>query len=309
MKILYFTDPHNSDTPPLMRTSTYCEDILEKQEQLIEPAKKCDLVICGGDVLHQKKTEKISYYLFNRLAEIYREFPRLLIVPGNHDFDKRIEELKYNPLGALCKLPKVRVMHDWIGHFEGVNLWCFGGGEFFSLGSLEEFVEKNVAPHAGVDIGVFHAAVAEKKKNYKFLTLPPEMLDSYFELLLLGHLHDYQANHGKIVAPGALSRGVLKIDQALERKVCYAIVEVVGAEVKAMLYELDVKPVDEIFKMEEKKDTVRQQEAIDDFVGFIEKLTIPKGMSKEELRIFIEKQDVPERVKQEAVIILGELND
>ena len=46
MKILYFTDPHNSDTPPLMRTSTYCEDILEKQEQLVEPAKKCDLVIC-----------------------------------------------------------------------------------------------------------------------------------------------------------------------------------------------------------------------------------------------------------------------
>lgn len=309
MKILYFTDPHNSDTPPLMRTSTYCEDILKKQEQLIEPAKKCDLVICGGDVFHQKKTEKISYYLFNRLAEIYREFPRLLIVPGNHDFDKRIEELKYNPLGALCKLPKVRVMHDWIGHFEGVNLWCYGGGEFFSLDSLKAFVEKNEAPKDGIDIGVFHASVAEKE--YKFPVMRPGLLDSYhlFSLFLLGHLHDYQVQHGKLLAPGALSRGVLKIDQSLERKVCYAVIDIEGVSIKTMLYSLRVKPVDEIFKMEEKKDTVRQQEAIDDFVGFIEKLTIPKGMSKEELRIFIEKQDVPGRVKQEAIIILGELND
>jgi len=289
--------------------STYCEDILKKQEQLIKPAKECDLVVCGGDVFHQKKPEKISYYLFNRLAEIYREFPRLLIVPGNHDFDKRIEELKYNPLGALCKLPTVRVMHDWIGHFKGVNLWCYGGGDFFSLDSLDAFVAKNVAPHDGVDVGVFHASVAEKKKKYKFLTMPPEMLDSYFELLLLGHLHDYQVNHGKLVAPGALSRGVLNIDQSLERKVCYAIVEVVGTEVKAMLYELKVKSPDEIFKMEKKGEAVKQEKAIQSFVDYIETLTIPKGMSKEELKIFIEKQNVSGRIKKEAIKILEEMDD
>ncbi|MCK4497505.1 MAG: metallophosphoesterase family protein, partial [Candidatus Aenigmarchaeota archaeon] len=212
MKILFFTDAHNSDTSPLMRTASYCEDILKKQEQLVEPAKRCDLVICGGDVFHQKKTHKVSYYLVNRIMEIYREFPRLYIVPGNHDIDT-VMDWSDRPLGTLGKLPNIHVFHEEIVHFGGCNLWCFGGGEFFSLDSLKLFVEKNEPAHVGTNIAVLHAAVAEKVGRYKFPIISPTVLDSHnvFDLFLLGHLHDYQVQHAKMVAPGALSRGVLNI--------------------------------------------------------------------------------------------------
>lgn len=304
MKILYFTDPHNSDTAPLMRVESYCEDILKKQEQLIEPAKKCDLVICGGDVYHQKKVHRISHALVNKIMEIYREFPRLYIVPGNHDIDT-VVDWSDRPLGTLEKLPRTRVIHEEIVHFGGINLWCYGGGEFFSLDSLKVFVEENAPVHHGLNVAVFHAAVAEKK--YQFPMMSPKLLDSYFDLFLLGHLHDYQVQHGKLVAPGALSRGVLNIDQSLERKVCYAIIEIVGESIKTMLHSFRVKSPDEIFKMEEKKDSVHQQKAIESFVNYIENLKIPKGMSKEQLLVFIDKQDVSELVKREAKRILESL--
>jgi DNA repair exonuclease SbcCD nuclease subunit len=289
-----------------MRTESYCEDILKKQEQLIAPAKECDLVICGGDVYHQKKAHKISHALVNKLMEIYREFPRLYIVPGNHDIDT-VMDWGDRPLGTLEKLPKVLVLHEGIVHFGGANFWCYGGGEFFDLDSLKDFVVKNKAPHVGTEIGVFHAAIAEKE--YKFPTIHPGWLEPNFDLFLLGHLHDYQAQHGKIVAPGALSRGVLNIDQSLERKVCYAVIEIVGESIKTMLHSLRVKSVDEIFKMEEKKDNVHQQKAIESFVSYIEKLKIPKGMSREQLLVFIDKQDVSEPVKREAKRILEGLDD
>ena len=252
-------------------------------------------------MFHQKKAHRVSYYLVNRIMEIYREFPELYIVPGNHDIDTGMD-WSARPLGTLGKLPNVLLLHERIVHFRGCNFWCYGGGEFFDLGALKAFVEEYKAPHIGTNVAVFHAAIAEKE--YKFPTMSPKLLDSYFDLFLLGHLHDYQTQLGKLVAPGALSRGVLNIDQSLERKVCYAIIEIVGLEIKTMLHSLRVKPPDEVFKMEEKKDTIHQQKAIESFVNYIEKLKIPKGMSKEQLLVFIDKQDVSEPVKREAKRIL-----
>lgn len=301
-KILYYSDPHNSDRPPLMRKEDYCEEILRKQEQLIEPAKKCDVVICGGDVYHQKKPERISHYLVNRLCEIYREFPRLYIVPGNHDFDRRIEEIEYNPLGTLGRLPNIYIKHHQIVQFAGFNFYFFGGGDFFSPSQFLDFVEQE-PEHLGAKVGVFHIPFAVDKK-YPFELWDVKKALSRFEHIFLGHLHDFQHSDGWLTAPGALSRGVLNVDTSLERKIYYA--KGIGVEDKILmtLEELKVKSVDEIFKMEEKKDDVHQQQAIESFVSYIEKLKIPKSMSKEQLLVFIDKQDVSEPVKREAKRIL-----
>lgn len=311
MKILYFTDPHNSDTAPLMRTESYCENILNKQEQLIEPAKKCDLVICGGDVFHQKKTQRISHALINRLMEIYREFPRLYIVPGNHDFDRSVDEILWNPMAILDKLPRVYVVHEKIVQIGGVNLYFFGGGDFFAPYQFEDFARRT-PEHRGLKVGVFHVPMeVDDELPFELWDVKKAVAD--FDWIFLGHLHNYQkvSLKEKIVAPGALSRGVLNIDESLERKICYATVEVptVGDDIRAKMHPLDVLSVDEIFKMEDKKESIHQQRAVESFVSYIEKLKIPKSMSKEQLKIFIEKQDVSGRVKAEAIRILEELDD
>jgi len=307
IKVLFYTDPHNSDRPPLMRKEDYCEEILRKQEQLIEPAKGCDLVICGGDVYHQKNPGRISHYLVNRLCEIYREFPRLYIVPGNHDFDKRFEEIEYNPLGTLGRLPNIEIKHREIMQFGGFNFYFFGGGDFFSPSQFLDFVEEE-PEHIGAKVGVFHIPFAVNK-SYPFVLWDVKKVLSRFNHIFLGHLHDFQNNDGWITAPGALSRGSLTIDSSLDREIYYAKGRAVGENFSVVFEELNVKSSDEVFKMEEKRDNVHQQRAIESFVNYIEKLKIPKGMSKEQLLVFIDKQDVSEPVKREARRILEGLDD
>jgi len=301
--MLFFSDPHNADLPPRMRTSSYCEDILVKQEALIEPAKKCDFVICGGDVFHSKQTKHISYKLTNRLMEIYREFPRLYICPGNHDVEDRWD-WSDRPLGTLEKVPKVYVKHKEIVSIGGVNLWFFGGGEFFNFDNLEDFVNRNVSEHRGLDVGVFHASIADK--NYPFVTRTcSEILQHSIDFLLLGHLHDFQMNTKSVCAPGGLSRGILKLDESLERKVFYAIIEVEEGEVvNNMLYELPVKSIEEAFKLEEKISQENREEAINSFVEYIEGLKLPSGVTKEQLIEEIKKMDIEEGIKNNAVRIL-----
>jgi len=302
-KILYFTDPHNSATPPLMRTGSYCEDILKKQEQLVEPAKKCDLVVCGGDVFHQKKVSRISHALVNKIMEIYREFPRLYVVPGNHDIDT-VMDWSDRPLGTLEKLPNIRVIHEEIVHFGGMNLYFFGGGDFFSPSQLLDFVKRE-PKHHGLKVGVLHYPIATNRELYKFEIMLVQDLLKYFQFMFLGHIHTLHHCDGLVAAPGALSRGVLAIDETLERQIWYTVVQF-GEEgrLSNLPVELIVKSPDEIFKMEEKRDNVHQQRAIESFVNYIEKLKIPKGISKEQLLVFIDKQDVSEPVKREAKRIL-----
>jgi len=299
MKILYFTDPHNSDAPPRMRMPSYTEDILAKQEALIEPAKKCDIVICGGDVFHQKKAERVSHGLVNRVMEIYREFPSLYICVGNHDIDTQMA-WEDRPLGTLTKLPNIQVFHSDVVRMVDVDVAFWGGGEFYDWKEFDGFINNYVKGSEPGMIGVFHSSIANAVYDYETRTVTS--LEKYnFDYILLGHLHDYQACTDHIVAPGGLSRGVLKYDLSLTRKIYYSIIEL-GKKPK--MIEIPHKSIDEIFRLDEKGAEVDRQAMVNSFVEFVQNMKAPRGVTREQLIASIKKMDIDEKVQENAIRIL-----
>jgi len=305
LKILFLTDTHNADFPPRMRKASYMEDILAKQEALIEPAKKCDFCFHGGDIFHSKKAEKISHKLVNRILEIYREYPNMWIVPGNHDIDTQMNWSE-RPLGTLDKLPNISVKHASVLHEGDCDFLFFGGAEFFPQGALESWLKslqlKKGKRHR---VGVFHYSISDT--SYPFSVLSPSSFSSYVDLMLLGHLHDYQVCSNYVVSPGGLSRGVLSVDTSLERQVCYAIVDITKGKVNSTLYNLPMKPVDEVFRMETKEKEVKEDVEIGTFLDYIDKFSLPKIIDKETLLKTIQEMAIEAPVKRTALRILEEL--
>lgn len=319
MKILFFSDPHNSDTPPRMRKSGYRDEILLKQTQLISIAKKCDLVICGGDVFHQKNPDNISHRLVNELAEIYREYGKMIIVPGNHDVGGAVSESLWNymPLNHLGNLPNVEIRHkshETLQSFHKDKTWslaCYGLADAWEpLGEVENWL-RSLGQIEGRTrcIVVVHAALA--KKDYMFPTIKmTQKITSCADIFLLGHMHDYQKIHGKIVAPGALSRGVLKMDDSYDRPVQVVVVEVHDDDGKDVSYhtiKLDVKPADEVFRHEEKDREHREKRAVGDLLSFIDEFEIPRKLDNEHVEDLIRKSPADAETKKTALRILQEI--
>lgn len=309
MKILYFTDPHNADEPPRMRVDGYREQILQKQANLISPAKKCDMVICGGDVFHSKKAHRVSYKLTNLLCEIYREYPGMLIVPGNHDVDTRLE-WGDRPLGILDKLPNVTVANHHKIVCDRIDIALLGGGEtFYTEDEVLKFFS-GVKLEERFMVGVLHYPVVASpggSSEYPFQVIRSHLFKGLVDYLLVGHLHDQQLCLKRFMAPGGLSRGILKIDESLSRAVYYGVIDVTGAKVTSELIELDVSPFDEVFKMEEKAELEKKKAVINSFVEYIHTFQSPRTLSKADLVDYINSMTIPEDVKKEALRILGGL--
>jgi len=307
--ILFFTDPHNSDTPPRMRRDSYREDILKKQEFLIEPAKKADVVIIGGDILHQKKPHKISYYLVNRIMEIYREYGVVWIVPGNHDFDMRPEDIKDNPLGVVGKLPNVSIFHNtWLHDVYGMDVFFKGLGSFEEDKSLMDSLKEWQKTQGSLfTLAVIHDAVTTKK--YPFPVIDFADIAPFAELFMFGHLHDWQHIDNRIIAPGALSRGVLKGDN-VDRDVGYAWVTVDTDEHKVSVkwYKIPMKPALDIFKLEQRQVEVDLEQRVDELLSYLEEFEVGfSASSRESVIAKIEKMDIPKKVKNKAMEIIEQV--
>lgn len=307
LKILFFTDAHNSDTPPRRRTESYRDDILRKQEFIISNAKEADVTIIGGDVFHQKKPHKISHYLVNRLMEIYREYGVVYIVPGNHDFDMSPEEINYNPLGALGKLPNIKIVHDdEVLDLPELDIYFYGLGGWdgseqtliFSLRKWNDYTTR------GFRLAVIHDSVSTV--GFPFKTIPFSVVSDYADLFLLGHLHSYQELSDRIVAPGSLSRGVLDED-SVTRTVGYAWISINLTEKKVSVTGrvIPVRPVGEVFKLEEKISEAVSDAKVQEFIAYLQGVNIDlSSVSVEEYEETINKMEIDERVKIKAISIL-----
>lgn len=317
VKLLFFSDPHNSDTPPLMRRQGYRDEILEKQAFIIPHAKKADVTIIGGDVFHQKKAHKISHYLISRLMEIYSEYGLTYIIPGNHDFDMHPSEIAHNPLGIIGRLPNVKVLHGlWANGIMGMDLFFKGLGDCEQEKSLVELLhawekeqadiqkDRSAVPYS---IAVIHDAVT--KKEYPYPTIPFDDIARFADLFFFGHLHDWQELGGKVVAPGALSRGVLKRD-SVDRSVGFAWVEVDTEARQHVIkgYKIPVKPSTEVFKIGEKIAEENIRERVEQFLDYLKEFDISLSTtSVAQIMKKLEKMNLPLEVKDKALEILREI--
>jgi len=316
-RILFMTDPHNSDTPPLRRTKSYREDILAKQEFIIPYAKKCDFTVIGGDVYHQKNPDRISHYLVNRLAEIYREYGQLIIVPGNHDIDNSVEELKYNPLATLAKLSNVCLRLGCSSVVGGINFFWWGLGEFWDKAKMFEELthwqaerDKDTGSYVLPSIAVMHSLITTKK--YPFETIPFKEVEPFADFFMFGHLHNFQAIDPHFVAPGALSRSVLKIDSSVNRSVGFVIVTVPitgnTAPITVEPVRVPVKKPEEAFDVDKKIVEQEMELQLGQFAEIIKDFELEKNpTNKESLIERIKSMDIDDVVKRHAIELIEEV--
>lgn len=307
MRIGFFSDAHNADIAPRMRRESYTQDLIDKQELILKKTKKYDLVICGGDVFHSKRSEKVSYRLSNKLLEIYREFPKLLIVVGNHDLEGS-DVFGERPIGLFSKLPNCSVILEGVQAYDDCIFVCIGGGEFFSAEHIVKFLQKasKETLSKGFPVAaVVHAPLASLSLHeYPFEVIPFKDVNKLFPFFMIGHLHDYQICNDRIAAPGGLSRGVLNFDLNMERKVGFISIELVDGIFKPKFEEITVRPYAEVFKMDKKISEVKTKEAVECFSDFVSGLEIPKALDSERLKLHISKMDLDDKVKTKAVKIL-----
>jgi len=308
-EILFWSDPHNSDTPPRMRKDSYCEDILAKQEKIAELSKGYDLVICGGDVFHQKRADRISYRLVNRLCEIYREMGNLIIVPGNHDVETRWD-FKVRPLGILSHLPNVRLSHAESIEFDDFVMLTYGGAEFFPEVEFLSWLEGESRLITVRDkrhrVGVFHQGIGNTAWNLPFPMIDARKVENWVDFGLIGHIHSHvgYVSAGKLYCAGAISRGSLTGDE-VDRPVCYMHVEIGKDQISCGLQELPIKMGEEVFKISERMAEKKTEAGVNQFLSYIESFDLPKSMSAEEIISYIESNtEIDKKVAHKAVSVL-----
>lgn len=311
MKLLFFTDPHNSDTPPRMREDSYFEDILAKQEEVAKLSKKHDVTLCGGDIFHQKRSDKISFKLVNRLCEIFREMGPTVIVPGNHDVETKWD-FSVRPLGILSHLPNVKLSHADITQFDEFVLLTFGGAEFFHELEFEAWLD---AVHVTMikkrikkfKIGVFHQAIRAHEwdeSSFPFPLISPNKVELLTDMAFIGHIHRMLYMGQKLIYPGALSRGVLSADE-VERDIYVVSAEIRGNEMERSFVSIPHKDGIDVFKIVEKAKEKGAEKEVGEFLSFIETLDLPKTLDSEDIITTIEgNKELDNKVAKKAVQIL-----
>ncbi len=105
MKLLFFSDLHLAERPPLARGESYVEDLFAKLEELREMAGDCHVTVFGGDLLHWPRPTETSHRLVRRLIELLRTWPvPLFLIAGNHDLPpEQLAGLSRTALGVVLE--------------------------------------------------------------------------------------------------------------------------------------------------------------------------------------------------------------
>lgn len=303
MKILFFTDPHNSDTPPRMRKDNYMEAILKKQEELIIVAKTCDMVVVGGDIFHKKDPTKVSFKLVHRVMDIYREYPNLHVLMGNHDYMNSPSEAKENHFGMLGHLPNVhlhlqeRVLRldnlslHFIPYLEGIDAFT----DAFDRGPLDKCPKAICFAHAPVS-----------PVSLPFEHIPLDRVKGIFDYLFCGHFHSVQSSGNGFGNPGALSRGTLLMDSTFDRSVG-ALLITIDKQIDVVFCSVPKVPADMVFKIDDAMQKRELTEVISEFVAHIADFEVPIALSREDLINKIDSMPIDIPVREKAKMILERL--
>ena len=300
-KVLYATDIHLKDTPPISRTDDYAEALFEKLEKIRKICVKleAEAFIMGGDVFDVKDSKKVSHYLVRRCLEVFREFPcPVYSIVGNHDIKyDRLDTVYEQPLGVLFESGLVKRLSR------------------IEVGSCE-FIGVDYTSHNKTDVSSFtfdkgagrqvlvthHNLFINKTDFFGEKAIPYSVLaeETNADAVLNGHIHFPQDGQyiveigGKFfINPGALSRGSLSRDN-LERPVHALLIDT--EEFSFNLIDLKAKPVNEIFDLESKSEIDERSKKIEEFVLNLK--TSVQEEAGDNITDILESLDIPSNIRK-----------
>lgn len=181
MKLLAFVDMHGS---------------LKALEKIKKQAKQADVIVCAGDISIFENN--LDFFLF----ELNKLNKTVLIIPGNHEDDKDLDELTnvFNNITNINKKIFVRENYLFLG---------YGGSGFSTVD--KEFIktskkfEKEIKKHKSKKIVLVTHAPPYKTNIDKIMNAPcgNKSIKNFIlrikpALVISGHLHETAGKEDKI---------------------------------------------------------------------------------------------------------------
>lgn len=287
VRLLFWTDLHIAERPPLARSDSYCEDLFAKLEELKVLAKSCDLTIMGGDWLHWPRPNDTSHRLVRRLIECLRNWPTTMYTClGNHDVPQGRETLHRMPLGVILEALKdgpVQLLDEM--EVDGVAFkavhWSPEADQ-----SPEPYRWRRSDSGLKARVQVTHGMVMPPGGGWPFEAVGMDQIDTDADLVLLGHTHwrvgDHRIHSTRYVGPGAVAR-TSRSESEMKRQPSALIVTVGAATPDGLSFEeiplKSVRPAEEVFVWQEEK----AGDAGSLFAGYV--AALESGMNLEGLSV------------------------
>lgn len=255
IKLLFFTDTHYTGKTPISRKDNILQTCIEKTKEVFEIAKKenVDLILHGGDFFD---SPEISDSVASEIGYLYlQSHTKIVAIAGNHDIRaNNYETLYQTKLGLFDRLGIIKVLRgeeSFAITKDGITVSITGQGSDYR--SIEDLKIHNVDKNK-IHIRLIHAMVVDKG-NFPN-TIPVEQLfDTEAHITLLGDYHigwGIIKHNGKLfINPGALLRKTIA-EEDIKRHPQVVLIEIDKEYMDAKLIPLqNVKPVEEVFKLEE----------------------------------------------------------
>lgn len=305
MRLLFWTDPHLDEKPPLARSDSYCEDIFRKMEELAEIARTVDVSLLGGDLFHRTRPSAVSHRLVRRLIEFLRHWPTdLYAIAGNHDLPADgMDGIQRTPLGVVLEALKdgpVQLL-DEPASFTDPALTIWPVHWQHDIDSRPDLY--SVTKLSGTDflVLVSHGMVMPPGGGWPFPAVGMDQIETEADVVLLGHMHwmtgAMEVNGTLFVGPGAIAR-TARSESELRRTVHAAVLELEkGKKPQVEFVPLkSMRPASEVFVWTEGPERPTGEL----FAGYVAALEVSmglEGMSVEEVLAQLEKQADPAVVK------------
>ena len=268
MRVLLLGDIHLSDRPPSSCTDSYNDDIFAILEHTTDLAKDFDLVAWAGDVFHHKQPGRTSHRTVQRVIEVAKAYPRLVLVAGNHDMlNDRYESIETTqPLGVLQKAG-IELLSGWMDDFPVYGVpWQQEWSQEAVEGALQGFRDRA----GGGGLVVTHAPLYPPGDEliYEYYPTAEWAKAQGSGFCYYGHVHEwhgtYEVGGVTFCNQGAITRGSLH-ESDLTRKIAVTVWDGSGFE----RVEVPHKPADEVFRLMEVGEVKDSQAKLDEFLASI----------------------------------------
>jgi len=217
MRILYTSDWHLAERPPLARSSSYPEDIFTKLEEIREIAQGVDISICGGDVWHWPRSNETPHRLVRRLIEFLRDWPGdLWTLLGQHDLGSEgLDSIGRQPIGvvfeALREGPLEWLSQDLLIQRDGLCVQLSPANWRPNIEEHPEWLGLDRDPRADFAVKVAHAMILRGEGGYPFPAIAMEQVPTAgMDVLLMGDVHwktkPQKVNGCWFAGPGSVAR-------------------------------------------------------------------------------------------------------
>lgn len=317
VRLVWRTDVHMADVPPVSRVDDWTETVCDKLRQVGKLAWeiKAQAVLDGGDFFHIKSPVRTSHRTLRTVVAIHRDNYSCPVYAnvGNHDcVYSDIRWLPQQPLGVLFETGAFQRLygdHEALFEADGVKVRVVGvpyHGTSYDLSKLdvkkgEEDYLVVVAHLLASDTGSTSLFESEDVVSYSHL----RGLEA--DVFCFGHWHKDQGiteiSPGKwVVNVGSLTRGALSQDH-LERIPACAILAFGPGGVQVERHDLKVSPSAEVFDLQGR---VRMETSTMVIDSFVEKMrTTLKVDGRKSLEDSVrETKGIPSSVRERTLLYL-----